>query len=208
MRSILLVFALIWGSVNFAQNDKPFVDELVDEFRAKLKDRGITHFFETRRYCDGTIEIFTIADDRLCASNGTYYETYLIWQEPEGEVMIKKIDNCGMFYSLPIGEDELFSFYESNREDLVQKTVKQYQRELESNIPSARTEIHPCKRFFRFYKNERMDSQTYRLFDLTNDSDSRNLNYDYNNQLEIVALDKKLDQVLAMMEAKFRRIEQ
>lgn len=207
MRYLLIALALAFSVSVQSQNDKAYVDELVNEFSSKLKERGIASFFETRRYCDGSIKIFEVANGRMCASRDTYYQAYMVWKEPEGQAMIKKIDNCGLFYSLPLADNELIAFYESNRKYLVSKPVRSYKQETSSVAPSASTAIHPCGRFFRFYEGEKSDVQTYKLFDLTNESDSRNLNYEYNSQLEIVTLDKKLDEVLVNMEPKFRRIE-
>ena len=48
-------------------------------------------------------------------------------------------------------------------------------------------------------------NQSYTLFDLTNGAIEKNINFEYNNSLKIVALDKVLDTLIEQMDDKFRR---
>ena len=58
---------------------------------------------------------------------------------------------------------------------------------------------------FQFNINEKTFGQTYNLYQLTNESKYKNLNFEYNNNLKIVELEKLLNEEIRGMEPKFRR---
>ncbi|MEM7186583.1 MAG: hypothetical protein AAF466_07980, partial [Bacteroidota bacterium] len=115
MKKLVLLVTLLVGTFSMAQNDEAYVDEQTSKFTQKLNERGISDYFVTKRYCSGKIEMFQIGKEmKLCTSKGTYYQVYVVWKE-EGQEYIKKIDNCGLFYSVELPGSELYDFYESNR---------------------------------------------------------------------------------------------
>ena len=93
----------------YAQHDEAYVDQLAEGFSQNLKERGITNYFTTKRYCSGKIEMFQI-EGKMCTSKGTYYEVYVVWQE-EGKDFIKKIDNLSF---LVLGVKANFRSYVKN----------------------------------------------------------------------------------------------
>jgi hypothetical protein len=204
MKKLLFLLTLIFGLQLGAQNDEAYVDKLVGEFTGKLENRGISNWFSSKRFCTGTVEMFQIENGRMCTSKGTYYEVYVVWEE-EGTAMIKKIDNCGLFYSIPLNNKKLLDMVNDNYTDLQLNSVKPYNGEKTTGKPVSRTSVQPCKRSFIFTKEEGEMKQTYNLYDLTTSMENPNANYEYNKGLTIVALDNKLDEVIAALQTKFKR---
>jgi hypothetical protein len=188
-----------------AQNDEAYVDSLVTEFTKSLENRGINTYFTAKRYCLGQIEMFQVENGRMCSSRGTYFEVFVLWKEEDGAAMIKKIDNCGLFFTLPLATMNLYDQFIADRTQLLMEDVKPYEVANPENSPTLSTKVHPCGRSYFFKFNEENSSKNFKLYDLTNESSQKNLNFDYNNGLRIVALDASLDEVASMLEAKLRR---
>ena len=205
MKKILFIF-IILGSINLnAQNDKKYLETLVEEFTQNLENRNIKNYFYTTRYCSGNIVMFKLDNGKRCMSKETYYEVFIFWKEKEGVSMMKKIDNCGLYFSVPLPENDVVSFYLSNLEKLRSK-VKNYKTAEKTIAPIQRTEIHNCYREFKFiYGNEKFE-QLYNEFALINDSQNANINFDYNNSLVVVSLDKIIDTIIEQTAKNLRRL--
>lgn len=203
MKKLLLVLFIISQPIS-AQNDEAYVDQLVNEFTAKLEERGIPNWYSNKRFCTGSIEMFQMENGKMCTSKGTYFEVYVLWEE-EGTTMIKKIDNCGLFYSIPLKNNELMEFVDTNYPDMQLNHVKPYKADNITGNPVSRTTVQPCKRSYVFKKNGSEMKQNYSLYDLTTSEEHPNTNYEHNNDRKIVALDAKLDDVIDALAAKFKR---
>ena len=204
MKKLLFVVFLLVELTAFGQNDEAYVDDLTKQFTQKLTERGIPNYFVAKRYCSGKIEMFQIGKDKKwCTSKGTYYAVYVVWKE-EGQEFIKKIDNCGLFYSAELDGAELFDYYESNQLELLSETVKNYKSASYTGTPELRKNPQPCFRSFGFLQEGSLVSKSYNLYELEG-GDGDNLNYEYNSKLKIVALDVILDEVLANSEANMKR---
>lgn len=207
MKKIILILLLVVAGTNMAQNDETYVDNLVNEFTQKLENRGITTWYYTKRYCIGAIEMFKMEDGSMCISKGNYYEVYLVWQEDDS-TMIKKIDNCGLYYSMPLTNSDLFNYVSENRAALRTEEVKPYEVANPENSPTQVAVVHPCRRYFKFKAGEDSFTKEFRLFDLTNESKQGNLNYKHNNALKIVELDRLLSALISTSGSTFRRQKQ
>ncbi len=204
MKKLLLFLFGIISAFSVAQNDKVYVDSLVSDFTKSLESRNIDEYFYMNKYCDGTTEMFKLEDGSMCISKGTYYEVYVFWKE-ENQPMIKKIDNCGLYFSLPLRNSKILEFVNLMRQSLEKRVVKKYEVKNPENVPSQNAEVHPCFRNFQFRNENNSFGQTYNLYDLTNESKYENLNFEYNNDLEIIALEKEIESALSEMKSKFRR---
>lgn len=206
MKKIPIILVLLVYSLSYSQNDLAYVDSLVDDFTAKLEERGINEYFYAKRYCLGQVEMFKMDDGKWCSSSGTYYAVYLFWSEGEN-YMIKKIDNCGMFFSLRLDDTNIREFYKERLSDLKNNQVKRYHSESWTGEPKQRTKIHSCYREFSFSEGNDNFKHKFALFDLSNDSEGKNVNFDYNKNLTIVQLDKMLDNAISAKEPKFKRLK-
>ncbi len=205
MKKLLLI--LFFGMVSvitLAQNDKSYVDGLVSEFTKSLENREITNYFYINKYCIGRTEMFQFEHGRMCVSKGTYYEVFVFWKEGD-QAMIKKIDNCGLYFSMPLKNTSVLDYVNNNTKSLEKGLVKTYAVKNPENIPVQSSKVHPCHRLFQFNMDNTSFGQKYNLYDLTNESKYENLNFDYNNKLEIVALEKKIEEVISENDSKFKR---
>jgi len=203
MKNIFVICAFLIAGLMQGQNDEAFVDELVQQFKQKLTERSITDFYTVKRYCSGKIEMFQIGKERkMCSSKGTYYMVFVVWKE-EGVARIKKIDNCGLFYTVPLANTELYAFFDQNRSALASETIKQYKSASYTGKPELRKQPQPCYRSFAFTMNGVTSEVSYNLFDISKPED--NTNYEYNNSRKAVELDAKLDAILAQKEAGMKR---
>jgi hypothetical protein len=203
MKKIIFLLAICFTSFGFGQNDEVYVDELTLAFTKKLTERNITNYYTVKRYCSGRIEMFKLPE-RICTSKGTYYEVYVVWMEEYG-AFIKKIDNCSLYYSVRLSDNKLYDFFISNLTVLKSEDVRNYKSATYSGKPELRKKPQPCFRSFQFTKGEATFFKRYNLFDISNDSDGKNLNYEFNSQLKVVILDAMLDAVLAISEEKMKR---
>jgi len=142
--------------------------------------------------------------ERMCTSKGTYFEVYVVWMEENG-AFIKKIDNCSLYYSTALLDNKLYDYFISNSNALEHEKVKNYKSSTYTGKPELRKNPQPCFRSFQFTQGETTFSSSYNLFDISNDSDGVNLNYESNIQLNVVILDAMLDEVLAVSEEKMKR---
>ena len=203
MKKALIICMLVLTVVAVAQNDEAYVDSLTKEFTQKLVERDITNYFTVKRYCSGKIEMFQIGKERkMCTSKGTYYKVFVVWKE-EQTVHVKKIDNCGLFYSISLIDSNLFDFFVQNKTDLATEEVKQYKSATYTGKPELRKQPQPCFRSFSFTETRNTSEVSYNLFDISNKED--NLNFDDNNQRKVVILDTKLDAILDASEVKMKR---
>ncbi|MEL6811752.1 MAG: hypothetical protein AAFP76_10495 [Bacteroidota bacterium] len=205
MKRFLTLVALSVVIMAGAQNDEAYVDELTSDFTQKLTERGIDQYFVAKRYCSGKIEMFQIGrEKKLCTSRGTYYEVYVVWKEEE-IVRLKKMDNCGLFYSLELVNEVLYDLFDSRKSALKSEEVKHYKSASYTGEPELRKKPQPCFRAFQFTYGSEQYSKSYNLFDLSNEVEGDNLNYDHNQKLTVVQLDRHLDEILSTSEAQLRR---
>lgn len=207
MKNLLFVFVLLLTATSFAQRDKEDVESMVDTFTSALKEREIFNFFTTTRYCDGNIQMIQMPNGRMCTSKGTFYETYIFWQE-EGKSYGKKIDNCGMFGSIELPNSDVYNYFTTHFEAIKSNPVKGYEIAQKETGPLQRTEINNCHKAFTLSNANDTFSQKFKPFDLTNDAVETNIHYEYNQQLKIVQLDSLVDTAIEQIEgsANFIRI--
>lgn len=202
MKKLFLTIAMFCSLISFAQKDKGAVDIMVTEFTQSLESRGILNYFSTTRYCDGNIEMITMPNGSMCASKGTFYEVYIFWQE-ENKGYGKKMDNCGIFTSIELENDAVYDYFIDHISDFEKNPVKPYSISKKESGPvvGQGTEIHNCHRAFTFKDFDSEFSQTYNLFDLTNEAKEANENYEYNATLKLVALDAMVDEAILEIES-------
>lgn len=203
MRSILIWLFLLSMPTLWAQQDEAYVKSEVASFVQKLADRGVDKYFQTRRYCSGNIEMFTI-DGKNCMSKGTYFESYIFWTEGD-QAYVKKIDNCGVFLSVALKSNSVITFASEHVVGMENEEVKPYNSEAYTGTPQQRKPVQPCFREFDFKLSSEPYSKRFNLFDISNDSDGRNLNYDHNQSLKLIKLNGMIDQLLGDEKRSFKR---
>ena len=205
MKPYFLLLAMLFSTLSIAQKNtemKPY--SIISEMTQTLDNQNIKNYFYTNRTCLGDTRIIKLNEEDKCFTNGNFSEYYLFWQE-DSTTYITKADNCGPFIKLKLSNNELFDFFMENRQALENNSVKEYKVANPENDPTQRTKVYPCSHEFSFTTPMGTFGQKFKEFDLTNDSKQSNLNYEYNQQLKLVALDKMIDEVIAETEPKLRR---
>ena len=206
MKALYIYFLLFCISgITLAQNDRAATQAIVEDFTSNLEARGITDWFIVNKYCNGSIEMFKMNDGSMCSSKGTYYEYHIIWKE-EGMTMIKKIDNCGMFFSRSLSDNVLWEYAVGSTASMEKQSVKPYEADI-SGEPKARTAIHPCYREYDFHMNGATFNQKYNLYQLTTDASQPNKNFEFNNQLKLIQLHNMIEPILDQLKNSLKRQE-
>lgn len=204
MKKYILIAFLLLSVVASSQNDEAYVDMLVTEFTAKLEQRGITNWLYTKQFCIGSNEMFMMEGGKMCSSKDTYYEVYVVWKE-EGKVMIKKIDNCGLFYSLELQDDSALVYLESHFTAIQEQEIRPYKGQNTTGTPELRTSVEPCRRNYYFKTSEQAFAKKINPYDLSAGTSNPNINFEYNSGLSLTKFDSKLSAVIEAVEDSFRR---
>ena len=191
---ITLFFASLF--LSHAQNNEASIDEAIQEFVMTLPQEASSSMFSVKRYCNGSVKMFMMNNGSQCITNGDYIEAYLFFKQNDS-VWVKKFDNCGSFKKLALEDSAAFEHFTTNIDSIGKQEVKPFKTAQESTQPLARATVYRCHRSFAFYNKEEITTQTYSLYALSNEGLQPNINYDYNNALNMVTLDAMLDPVLS-----------
>ena len=207
MKTTISVLFLFISCSTFAQKDRASVAARVTDFTTKLEARNIHTYFTTTRYCNGETQMFVMPDKSRCFSQGTYAAAYVVWME-DGQAMMKKMDNCGMFASTALATNDLYSFFKEHATALQQNKVKPYTIEGRAGGPILRTDIKDCHRSYRFVDQGTEGVQEFKPFDLTNTAREKNTNFEYNQGLKIHELETRMDKAISAFESSpnYRRM--
>lgn len=201
MKSILflLCFSLCL-SAQAQKKDETYTKELVEEFTSQLQSRDIQDLFTTAHYCLGSNSMFKIGDN-MCSSSGSYVAYYIVWKE-DGKDYVKKVDNCGLYYTQELSDTRLSDFYTKEYPALLDDEVKPYRSETFTGTPEARKTPQSCMREFQFIRGNSITEKKFNVFAISNDSDGKNLNYTFNQTLKLVALNKQIEDLVASLTFK------
>lgn len=181
------------------KKDKAFVESQILSFETELQAKGISNYFYTQRVCNGNTQMFVMPNGSTCFSSGNYIAAYVFWKEAE-VVYGKQIDNCGLFETVSLGSTKFFDQAIKEFNTYQNKPVKGYMISRKKAEPTSRTKTDDCLRVFKFTKNQKSFKQHFKTLDLTTVPGEENINYQYNRDLEIVALNKKLDSIIPVIQ--------
>ncbi len=201
MKKTVLFLMLLYVSSGFAQHDVSIIDEGTASFISKLETRGISSYFTADRYCDPSLKNGD-EPEQTCTDNERYIARYFFWEE-QGKTMIKQLDNCGFYATIALQDNTLSKFYRANRGDMKTNKVEPYIRDYKGKERILRLYKGNCYRYFMLKGSDGAFIRKYNTFDLTTNTRKSNLNFEVNNKLAIVALDKMIDQAIVRMESNF-----
>ena len=205
MKTTFLILTILCTTLCIGQwNTEQMPYSIMIEMTKTLDKQNIENYFYTNRTCLGETRIIKMNEEEKCFTNGNFSEYYLFWQK-DNETYITKADNCGPFIKLKLENNELFDYFLKHKEALKNNSVKEYKVANPQNSPIQRAKVYPCSHEFSFTTPMGTFEQKFNEFDLTNDSRQSNLNYEYNQQLKLVALDKMIDDVIVKTKSKLRR---
>lgn len=208
MKFTLLVFCILISANAYSQRDEAQIDSILSDYVIKLKARGAKNVFSMKRYCDGNVQMFTMPNKKLCSSNGTYIEAFLFFSESEQSKVVK-IDNCGLFNEQIMEQSQAMDYYVANKSQVNSSVIKPFETASANETPRARTTVYRCHRGFSFYNELGQNTITYSMYQLSNEGDQPNVNFNHNRQQPLVLLENQLKGELLVVERKggFVRIQ-
>ena len=184
LRLIFLSFIVISCSSN-----KTIVNRTIDEKNVKqkiteLNKKNINYilFKKYYNYFGLLSSINSYQNCNNCTSN-TFY--YVLWRE-NNKNWIQKFDQCGFFYSKELNETSIIDFASSNLNEMKNENVKFY----EIGGGKIKFEIHSELRDLIIRNGSKFLHKNFDVLSLANDEKIPNINYDYNNNLKLVKLNK------------------
>jgi len=193
MKKIIIIIILTLSNLTYSQQEENKIDSLITEFTSELKLNGVNDFFYVKRFCVGGINLVFPNE---CDS---FYETYLFWRI-NNQSWIKKFDSCENYKPIDITETKILEFFIKNKDNLRKEIVKKYTTiEKKENLTIMEVD-HSCFRIFQFQIENNSFKNKFDLFDLTTDSNDKNLYYDSNNKLKLVELNNMSDKLIFEIE--------
>ena len=182
----LIVFLLFFLGCS---TNKKVVNQTVDEKNVKQKIKELNKkqidYLLLKKYYTYFGFLNSVNRNENCndCSSNTFY--YIIWKE-KSENYIQKFDKCGFFYPKKLINSSIIDFYNSNFEDLKNEDVKMY----EIGNGKVSFEMHTELRDFILKKNQNLIHKNFDILYLTTNEEMPNLNYEYNNNLKLIELNK------------------
>lgn len=150
-----------------------------------MKESGISEFFIIEKYCDGCI----LHNKKQLKCNYKDSDLYIFWKE-ENNSYFRKINKCDDL-KLKITAD-IFNGFNTKVEKIKNESVKSYQ--INKNTIGGCNYTTYAKYYFII--NEELKTKIFDYYSLTTQGEMPNINYDYNNALEIIKLDKVCEKII------------
>jgi len=173
-----IIFLSILFSISTAFGQSSEAETIFRKERDKMEHAKIDKFFMMETYCVGCFYSDQAKLD--CMYDGSII--YFFWSDSKKSYM-KTIGKCDSS-SIEISDDVL-GFYERNIQAINNETVKHYQSDSANYISVD----HSSFSKFYFSVNDVSITKLIDHFDLES-GNSENINYQYNNSLKIVMLEK------------------
>lgn len=206
MRLFLFYSVLLLISCNvFAQSTAHIIDVHIEELNRTFKEAGITEYFFVRPSFPGASYVTKVSDKEKCQSDRDLTH-YLFWKEGALN-WVKRISNCGVSQDVAINRMKPVDFYITYLDQIEVESVARYAY-ISVDKESGKMKVyqmftnHSARRAFSFYANSRSFQKRIDKFDLSNDRDKENLNYDSNNSLALVKLNNQCDKIINHLNEK------
>jgi hypothetical protein len=180
MKKIIL-FLLF--SINLISAQGTDIDSLISNQIKHLTENKISEFFIVEKFCIGCI-----ANESDCDYGNTYL--YVFWKD-KNESYFRKLDKCNSPQTRI--SDEIINNYILNINKIEKESVKDYQIGKDDYAIVDHSTV--SKFYFRF--NGNIIIKEFDYYNLTTENLSPNINYEYNNSLELIKLSKACDKVIS-----------
>ncbi|WP_203295619.1 hypothetical protein [Luteirhabdus pelagi] len=205
--SKILFFCLLLGifQPSVAQEGNTELKATVETFTQQLKAEGANLIFYVDQFCLGKTEIFKVRNNQNCIVSPTYHSYYVFWQKGN-EQYLQRIDKCGRFQKIPLEDNEIFETVSMNMTNLKNETILPYKKQRPDTGPTSSTETYPCRRNYKFIKENSSFERQFMLYDISSMEDNPNMNYEHNQGLSIVQLENMLDEFIEEIQNDFIRL--
>jgi hypothetical protein len=190
--AILLILVLILSScaskksIDRKVNTKYKFSEIVKQF-----DKKNLNYIGFKKKCvGGVLKEPNKNDCKQCYSKNNIY---IFWTDNE-KSYVQKFDNCSEFNIIEIFDFKPSEFLKNNTEKLQTEKVRKYKIDKDTYASAS----HSCFRSFLLNDGKSKYENKYDFNDLTGKND--NLNYQINNNLKLVELEKILNGIIKKLE--------
>ena len=149
-----------------------------------------------KKYCDGGVRI-EMPNEKDCKNCYSENDIYIFWTK-NNKSYVQKFDNCSEFNSVEIFDFKPMEFLKNNTTELQTDSVKRFQIDKDTYS----TVSHSCFRNYILNDGQTKYKNEFDNYDLT--GENKNLNYKSNNDLRIILLDKKLNEIITELENENR----
>ncbi len=167
------------------------LESITDIFDAKKLS-----YIGLKKYCVGGVRI-EMPNEKDCKNCYSENDIYIFWTD-KNKSYVQKFDNCSEFNTVEISEFIPTEFLKNNSSELQTENVKRYQ--IDKDIYS--TVSHSCFRNYMLNDGKTKYEKEFDIYDLTGEKD--NLNFRTNNNLKLIQLDKKLNEIISKLEKENR----
>lgn len=202
MKYKILVFTIFSIFILQAQNTVKQIEVLESSLFKTLQNKNITTYLVAQQYCFGTTKMEVI-DGKRKFTQGDYVETYVIWNDNEVDY-IQKLDNFGFFEPLPLSDTTLSKWFIFEMPALIDDEVKPYKSASFTGNPAEQAAVQPCKRSFLLVDGLKRVEKSFSLFDISEKEEGDNLNFNFNQSLQIVQLNYQIEKTIKSL--TFKRI--
>lgn len=194
---IQLILILILSSCATKKNTEGKV-------KSEFTFSGITKSFDSKKlsyiglkkYCVGGVRI-EMSNEKDCKNCYSENDIYIFWTD-NNKSYVQKFDNCSEFNIVEIIEFKPIEFLKNNTTELQTEKVGTYKVDKETYSSVS----HSCFRNYILNDAKMKYEKKFDIYDLTGEND--NLNFKANNELKLIQLDKKLNEIISELESENR----
>ena len=183
MKQTIILLFLLFTSLISAQNTE--IDSVISEQILVMKESKINEFFIIEKYCDGCV----LHNKKQQKCNYKDSDLYIFWKE-ENNSYFRKINKCE-YLKVKISAG-IFDSFNTKIEKIKTESVKSYQIN-QKTIGGCNNTTYAK---YYFMVNGKLETKIFDYYSLTTQSEIPNINYDYNNALEIIKLDKVCEKII------------
>ena len=195
--AIQFILVLILSS---CASKKSIQEKNISEYKlqniTKSFDAKKVRYIGLKKYCVGGIRI-EMPNEKDCKNCYSENDIYIFWAE-NNKSYVQKFDNCSEFNIVEIFDFKPIEFLKSNTTELKSESVKRYQVDKDTYS----TVSHSCFRNYMLNYGKTKFEKEFDIYDLTGEND--NLNFKANNELKLIKLDKKLNEIISELESENR----
>ena len=186
-----LIF-LFFTSYLFSQES---IDSIVIRKTNELESSGIKNYFYFETYCVGSIRIHKPFEIDCSIDDS---KIYVFWRN-KNDNFVQQLSDCKTSkVEIP---NEILDFYLVNKSRIQTQKVEKYKIRKDSIANGKKYSFvkdvsHSCFSRFHFYNSQLYLKNVIDEFDLTNEDNEPNINYQSNNKLKIVELAKLCENIL------------
>ena len=198
MKSVIqFILVLILSSCASKKSiERKSISEYELESITKTFDAKKLSYIGLKKYCVGGIRI-EMQNEKDCKNCYSENDIYIFWTD-NNKSYVQKFDNCSEFNTIEIFDFKLIDFLKDNKTELQTENVKMFQVDKDTYSSVS----HSCFRNYILNDGQTKYEKKFDTYDLSDED--HNLNFKVNNELKLIQLDNKLNEIISKLESENR----